>query len=285
MATTAKPRPYSPAFSASMAAFSDSRLVWSATLTMVVTTWLMLPARSLRIASLALTSSAAPITWRMVCSMRARPSWPEPANTEVCSAADDTSFMVRTRSRQVAAISWEVAPISVVVAAVSLAVTCCCLEVAAISVTEVVTWIAERCAWATSPLNSSAMPLKPASITPNSSLRSSARRAVRSPPPITPSTSTTLPTGAVMARISSRPRKAAAAIASSRELSMVSSASRTSSRIRAAAPSAMRLFSAISSFSVRRPSSQPGCSWSSISSRAAARSLPYSSRTWESWLW
>ncbi|VVO45249.1 hypothetical protein PS710_06606 [Pseudomonas fluorescens] len=38
VATTANPRPYSPAFSASMAAFSDNRLVWSATLTMVTTT-------------------------------------------------------------------------------------------------------------------------------------------------------------------------------------------------------------------------------------------------------
>ncbi|MNO99279.1 hypothetical protein D3C76_910450 [compost metagenome] len=84
--------------------------------------------------------------------------------------------------------------------------TCCCLEVAAISVTEVVTWIAERCACATRPLNSSAMPLKPVSITPNSSLRSSARRAVRSPPPITPRTLTTLRTGEVIARISSRPQ-------------------------------------------------------------------------------
>ena len=40
-ATTAKPRPYSPAFSASIAALSDSRLVWSATFVMVVTTCVM----------------------------------------------------------------------------------------------------------------------------------------------------------------------------------------------------------------------------------------------------
>ena len=58
--------------------------------------------------------------------------------------------MVRTRSREVAAISREVAPISVVVAAVSVAVACCCLEVAAISVTEVVTCTDERWAWDTS---------------------------------------------------------------------------------------------------------------------------------------
>ena len=37
-ATTKKPRPYSPAFSASMAALIDSKLVWSATLVIVVIT-------------------------------------------------------------------------------------------------------------------------------------------------------------------------------------------------------------------------------------------------------
>ncbi|MNO99278.1 hypothetical protein D3C76_910440 [compost metagenome] len=66
---------------------------------------------------------------------------------------------------------------------------------------------------------------------------------------------------------------------------MVISARRTSSRIFAAAASAMRLFSTISSLSVLRPSSQPGCNWSSISARAASRSLVYRSSTWESWAW
>ena len=46
LTTTRKPRPYSPAFSASIAALSDSRLVWSATRVIVVTTWVMLPAFS-----------------------------------------------------------------------------------------------------------------------------------------------------------------------------------------------------------------------------------------------
>ncbi|KWV86986.1 hypothetical protein PFLmoz3_03451 [Pseudomonas fluorescens] len=156
-------------------------MVWSATLTMVTTTWLMLPAFSLRIASLALTRSAAPITECMVSSMRARPCWPEPAATEAWSAAVDTSVMVRTKSLDVAAISREVAPISVVVAAVSVAVACCCLEVAAISVTEVVTCTDERCAWDTRAVSSVIMSLKPVSTALNSSLRSRFRRLLRSP--------------------------------------------------------------------------------------------------------
>jgi hypothetical protein len=73
---------------------------------------------------------------------------------EAWSAATETSVMVRTRSREVAAISREVAPISVVVAAVSVAVACCCLEVAAISVTEVVTCTDERWACDTRALSS-----------------------------------------------------------------------------------------------------------------------------------
>jgi len=148
---------------------------------MVTTTWLMLPAFSLRIASLAFTRSAAPITECMVSSIRARPCWPEPASTEAWSAALETSVMVRTRSREVAAISREVAPISVVVAAVSVAVACCCLEVAAISVTEVVTCTDERWAWDTRAVSSVIMSLKPVSTAPNSSLRSRFRRPLRSP--------------------------------------------------------------------------------------------------------
>ena len=62
MATTAKPRPYSPAFSASMAAFNESRFVWSATFVMVVTTWLMFPAFSFSTASFALIKPAACMT-------------------------------------------------------------------------------------------------------------------------------------------------------------------------------------------------------------------------------
>ena len=254
-----------------MAAFSESRLVWSATLTMVVTTWLMLPAFSLRIASLALTRSAAPITWCMVSSMRARPNWPEPARVEVCSAAPETSLMVRTRSREVAAISREVAPISVVVAAVSVAVACCCLEVAAISVTEVVTCTEERWACDTRPLSSSAMPLKPVSMAPNSSRRPRFRRAVRSPPAIRSRLRTIFWIGWVIARNSRNPQMPATTTASNRVTSMLSSASSTALTMFSEARSAMSLFSSISSLRYLRPSRQ-------CSVNGPATSLPASSK-------
>ena len=122
-----------------MAALSDSRLVWSATLVIVVTTWLMLVALTLSTASLELIEPAASMTCPMVSSMRARPVCPLPARTPVCSATSETSFIVRTKSFEVAEISFEVAPISAVVAALSPAVACCCLAVAAISVTDVLT--------------------------------------------------------------------------------------------------------------------------------------------------
>ena len=82
-ATTRKPRPYSPAFSASIAALIDSRFVWSATLVIVVTTRLMFAARSL------ITESFAPIdpvdsaSCRIVRSIPARLSCPVEAISAV----------------------------------------------------------------------------------------------------------------------------------------------------------------------------------------------------------
>ncbi|MNN18809.1 hypothetical protein D3C81_1320280 [compost metagenome] len=143
---------------------------------------MILPAFSLSVASLPLTEPAASITCCMVPSMRDRPTCPVPASPAACSAALDTSWMVRTRSRAVAEISREVAPICVVVAAVSVAVACCWRAVAAISLTEVVTWIAVRWAWPTSEVSSPAIWLKPSSTSRNSSLRRSAMRRRRSPP-------------------------------------------------------------------------------------------------------
>jgi hypothetical protein len=69
-----------------MAALSDSRLVWSATLVIVVTTWLMLVALTLSTASLELIEPAASMTCPMVSSIRARPVCPLSASTPVCSA-------------------------------------------------------------------------------------------------------------------------------------------------------------------------------------------------------
>ena len=109
--TTAKPSPYSPAFSASMAALSESRLVWSATLVMVVTTELMLLVFSLSTASLAVIEPEASMIWRMVASMRAMALWPLPARVAVSSATTFTSCIVLTSSFEVAEISLDVAPI------------------------------------------------------------------------------------------------------------------------------------------------------------------------------
>ena len=178
--------------------------------------------------------------------------------------------MVRTRSREVAAISREVAPISVVVAAVSVAVACC-LEVAAISVTEVVTCTEERWACDTRPLSSSAMPLKPVSMAPNSSRRPRFRRAVRSPPAIRSRLRTIFWIGWVIARNSRNPQMPATTTASNRVTSMLSSASSTALTMFSEARSAMSLFSSISSLRYLRPSRQ-------CSVNGPATSLPASSK-------
>ncbi|MNL26530.1 hypothetical protein D3C87_1480590 [compost metagenome] len=226
-----------------MAALSDKRLVWSATLVIVVTTWVILPAFSFRMASLAFTEPAAPTTLRIVSSMRASPTCPLPASDAVCSAALDTSVMVRTSSRDVAEISREVAPISVVVAATSDAVACCCLDVAAISVTDVATCTAERWVLPTSPVSSSTMPLKPVSMALNSSLRAKAKRRVRSPLPVDSRVLTMSRMGLPMARISITPHTIAAAIARPSDNNMPYSAASTAFLMLTAASSACFLFS------------------------------------------
>ncbi|MCY1244655.1 hypothetical protein D3C85_816080 [compost metagenome] len=149
--------------------------------------------------------------------------------------------MVRTRSREVAAISREVAPISVVVAAVSVAVACCCLEVAAISVTDVVTCTDERCAWDTSEVSSVIMSLKPVSTAPNSSLRSRLRRRLRSPVRMTSRICTIRFIGAMIARINNRPQRPAASTATSREMPMMVFAVSTASSMAATSWSATAL--------------------------------------------
>ena len=185
--------------------------------------------------------------------MRARPTWPLPASDAVCSAALDTSVMVRTSSRDVAEISREVAPISVVVAATSDAVACCCLEVAAISVTEVATCTAERWVLPTSPVSSSTMPLKPLSMALNSSLRASVRRRVRSPPPVDSSVLTMLLLGLTMARINRMPQMMAAAIARPSDTSMPTSALSTARWMLTAESSACCLLAATMLASTSRP--------------------------------
>ena len=122
-----------------MAALSDKRLVWSATLVMVVTTELMFVVFSLRTESLAVMEPDASMICRMVVSMRVMEVCPLPARSAVSSATWLTSFIVFTNSLEVAEISLEVAPISAVVAAISWAVLCCSRAVAAISVAVVLT--------------------------------------------------------------------------------------------------------------------------------------------------
>ncbi|MCY1280133.1 hypothetical protein D3C86_1433630 [compost metagenome] len=149
--------------------------------------------------------------------------------------------MVRTRSREVAAISREVAPISVVVAAVSVAVACCCLDVAAISVTDVVTCTDERWAWDTREVSSVIMSLNPVSTAPNSSLRSRFRRLLRSPVRMISRILTMRFIGAMMARISNRPQRAAASTAITREIPMMPLAVSTASSMAAMSASATDL--------------------------------------------
>ena len=77
-ATTRKPRPYSPAFSASMAALTESRFVWSATFVIVVTTPVMSRAFSLMVESRCEIEPAA--------RARARPSSPRISVRRVAAA-------------------------------------------------------------------------------------------------------------------------------------------------------------------------------------------------------
>ncbi len=174
-ATTEKPRPNSPAFSASMAALRDRRFVWSEILLMVVTTLEILLARSLMTASLEEIDVVALTSSRIAVSIWARSERPVSAMPIVSLRDALTPSIVWARSSAVADISRLVAVTSVVEAACWATVASSSRAEAAISVAEVVTWMPERCTW---PMSESRLPVM-VSKAPSSSLVSSPAAMIR----------------------------------------------------------------------------------------------------------
>ena len=105
LAMTRNPRPYSPAFSASIAALMERRFVWSATFAMVVTARLIVVARSLITARREPNDSVLSASFRMVASILARFSLPSIAMAPVCPAISFTATMVCVSSFPVTLIS------------------------------------------------------------------------------------------------------------------------------------------------------------------------------------
>ena len=97
-ATTRNPRPCSPAFSASIAAFTESRFVWSATFAIVVTTPPIFDARSLIADNFAAIEEVASASSRIVRSTDVRLARVPSATPAVCANACSTSATVRESS-------------------------------------------------------------------------------------------------------------------------------------------------------------------------------------------
>ncbi|MCY1502590.1 hypothetical protein D9M68_366900 [compost metagenome] len=125
------------------------------------------------------------------------------------------------------------------------------------------------------------MLLKPVSMALNSSRRLRSRRVDRSPLPMIRKVSTIPPTGRVMARSSSRPQTDAAAMASTRAMSMLRSALRTEVMISAIDASLNSRLISIRSLSFSRPS--PHRSTRAPSNVALAASNLPSSRFASAW--
>ncbi|MNT76135.1 hypothetical protein D3C72_2151020 [compost metagenome] len=119
-------------------------------------------------------------------------------------------------------------------------------------------------------VSSPIMSLKPVSTAPNSSLRSRFMRTLRSPLLSLSRACTIRCMGAVMARISSKPQIAAAIIARTREMIMLTLAVTTASTIESAASSAECRLRSITLFRCLRPVIQAGVSTSPINCRAWA---------------
>ena len=129
-ATTMKPWPYSPAFSASIAALIESRFVWSATFVIVVITMLMSSARW-RIAA------SRSENWAVDCSRlaidsptSARFSRPASATWAVSAATPATSCIVPKSSRPVTEICRLATAASLVLAPSDAIADSCCLPAA-----------------------------------------------------------------------------------------------------------------------------------------------------------
>ena len=123
-AITRNPRPYSPAFSASIAALIERRLVWSATFAIVVTARLIVVARSLITASRDPNDSVLSASFRIVASMLDRFSLPSIAMAPVFPAISFTATMVCVSSFPVTLISSTAATVCVVESPSRL-ITCC----------------------------------------------------------------------------------------------------------------------------------------------------------------
>ena len=125
-----KPCPYSPAFSASIAALIESRLVWSATFVIVVITMLMSSARCRIAASRSEKSVVDFSRWAIVSPIPARFSRPASATFAVSAATPATSSIVPSSSWPVTAICRLATAASLVLAPSEL-IACSCWRPAA----------------------------------------------------------------------------------------------------------------------------------------------------------
>ena len=223
-ATTAKPRPSSPARAASMAAFSASRLVWSA----MSRTWLVMLVILRVLATKFFTASAMPLTAfsTLSTSLISRLSWAVPflAVTRLVCACSRTSWA--------ASATWLMLTVSCSTAAAELAAAwlCWCEAVSTCSADSdrwPATLLASSAPCCTLPMaftSCSRISASAAITWAGSSLPSGVNSMRRLPAATSRAASTALFSGRVMERVSSQPISAAAA----RQMAvMVSAVART----------------------------------------------------------
>ena len=210
-ATTVKPRPNSPAFSASIAALSDSRFVWSATFVIVVTTAVIFSAFSLMASSLPEIACDAVSIWRIASFIRAKSVCPLLANSAVFCDIAATCCMVATNFVATSAISFTACTTLLVDSTWCVMITSCSFAVAANSVAEDVTWMPDRCTCRINSCKLADMRLKVAAKSPISSRPWTGIRTSRFPFPIT----SAYPANCRIGLARDCPRKAASAATSS----------------------------------------------------------------------